>query len=69
VSNSIHTCPFYLVCQNFLGGLELTTGLGSESSTPYFGLTLLMSLYTLHSEAVTVDCTALGYGRFLDSLL
>jgi hypothetical protein len=27
------------------------------------------SLYTLHSEAVTADCTALGYGRFSDSLL
>jgi hypothetical protein len=44
-------------------------GLGSESSTLHFGLTLLMSLYTLHSEAVIADYTTPGYGRFSDSLL
>jgi hypothetical protein len=69
VSSSIHTCSFYLVCQTFWDGLELTGGLGSESSTPHFRLTLLMSLYTLHSQAVTIDYTALGYGRFSDPLL
>jgi hypothetical protein len=66
VNSSVHTCPFYLVCQTFWDGLELTAGLGSESSTPHFGLTLLTSLYTLHSEAVIIDCTALEYGRFSD---
>jgi hypothetical protein len=69
VSSSVDTCPFYLVCQTFWDGLELTAVLESESSTPHFGLTLLMSLYTLHSEAVTADYTAPGYGRFSDSLL
>jgi hypothetical protein len=33
------------------------------------GLTLHMSSYTLHFEAVAVDSTALGYRRFSDSLL
>jgi hypothetical protein len=65
VSSSVHTCPFYLVCQTFWDGLELTAGLGSESSTPHFGLTLLMSLYTLHSKVVTTDCTTPGYSCHL----
>jgi hypothetical protein len=43
--------------------------LGSESSIPHFGLTQLMSSYTLHSEAVTAGCTTPGYERFSDSLL
>jgi hypothetical protein len=69
VSSSVHTYPFYLVCQIFWDGLELTAGLGSESSILHCGLTLLTSSYTLHSEAVTTGYTAPGYGRFLDSLL
>jgi hypothetical protein len=44
-------------------------GLVSKSSTPHFGLTLLTSSYTLHSEAMTAGYTTLGYGRFSDSLL
>jgi hypothetical protein len=69
VSNSVRTCPFFQACQTFWDGLEPTAVLGSESSTLLFGLTLHMSSYTLHSEAVTADSTALGYGRFSDSLL
>jgi hypothetical protein len=44
-------------------------GLGSESSTRHFRLTRHMSLYTLHSKAVTADCIAPGYGRSSDSQL
>jgi hypothetical protein len=69
VSSSVRTYPFYLDCQIFLDGLEPTTGLRSESSILYFGLTQHMSLFTLHSEAVTADCTAPGYGRSSDSQL
>jgi hypothetical protein len=43
--------------------------LGLESYTPHFGLTLLMSSFTLHSEVVTTDYIALGYGRFSGSQL
>jgi hypothetical protein len=54
---------------DLLGWTRAYTGLGSESFTLHFGLTQHMSLYTLHSEAVTADCTAPEYGRSLDSQL
>jgi hypothetical protein len=69
VSSFVRICPFYLDYQIFLDGLEHTAGPGSESSTLHFGLTQHISLYTLHSEAVTADSTAPGYGRFSDSQL
>jgi hypothetical protein len=68
VSSSIHTFLSYLDCQIFWDGLGLTAVLGSESSIPHFGLTLLTSSYTLHSEAMTAGCTAPGSER-LGSLL
>jgi hypothetical protein len=69
VSSFICIYLFYLDCQIFLDGLEHTAGPGSESSILHFGLTQHMSSFTLHSEAVTADYTALGYGRSLDSQL
>jgi hypothetical protein len=36
--------------------------LGSESSIPHFGLTLLTSSYTLHSEAMTAGLQHQGMG-------
>jgi hypothetical protein len=69
VSSFVRICPFYLDCQIFLDGLEHTAGPRSESFTLHFGSTQHISLYTLHSEVVTTDSTAPGYGRFSDSLL
>jgi hypothetical protein len=68
VSSFVRICPFYLDYQIFLDGLEHTAGPGSESFTPHFGLTQHINSFTLLSEAVTVDYTAPGYGRFSDSL-
>jgi hypothetical protein len=69
VSSFVRICPFYLDYQIFLDRLEHTVGPGSESSILHFGLTQHMSSFTLHSEAVTADYTAPGYGRSSDSQL